>query len=99
MLKTPLCGRFLNIPILCFEFVSNFVLRISDFLLPPEGGTTNEDDAGARRQGDCLQSSFKRVRLPPAFFSGVVLLQPGPAAHGGSSSMRRLADVCSVNGF
>ncbi len=23
-------------------------------------------DAGARRHGDCLQSSFKWVRLPPA---------------------------------
>ena len=27
-----------------------------------------QSDAGARRPGNCLQSSFKRVRLPPASF-------------------------------
>jgi hypothetical protein len=28
--------------------------------------TLEKCDAGARRRGDCLQSSFKWVRLPPA---------------------------------
>jgi hypothetical protein len=29
-----------------------------------------QHDAGARRHGDCLQSSFKWVRLPPASLAG-----------------------------
>ena len=56
--------------------------RASLLSLPRVSGLKPHDshDAGARREGGCLQSSFQRVRLPPASLLSKVPMSSGPAA-------------------
>ena len=47
------------------------------FLARTLSGLLRLSDAGARWPGDCLQSSFKWVRLPPASLSGEFPMSAG----------------------